>query len=198
MTGTRSNQKHYLRSARQPKLFTDFCERHATWRSFADFVSSEQFVGDLNHLLLDVLRRSRGIMALRRWNLETTDWMRAWRQTVTTDLEFSRIGSSGYIMPHTDTPSKLVSLLLYFPDQSWQNSYGGSTEFYRPKRRSHENNWANRSQPFSEMLLLERFNFVPNRLVGFVKSRNSYHGVSPISCPEGMTRDSLNINIRAL
>jgi hypothetical protein len=37
--------------------------------------------------------------------------------------------------------------------------------------------------------------FVPNRLFFFVKSQNSWHGVSPLLCPPEVTRRSFNFNI---
>ena len=38
--------------------------------------------------------------------------------------------------------------------------------------------------------------FVPNRLVILVKSATSWHGVSPIHCPENMTRNTLLVTIQ--
>ena len=36
---------------------------------------------------------------------------------------------------------------------------------------------------------------MPNRLVVFVKTKASWHALSPVRCPEGMTRRSFNFNL---
>ena len=48
---------------------------------------------------------------------------------------------------------------------------------------------------FEDVVSFLKADFAPNRLVGFLKSKNSYHGVQPIACPDGMVRNSLNINV---
>ena len=113
-------------------------------------------------------------------------------------FEFSRLERGSFVPPHTDDPKKLISLLLYFPDPKWQENYGGGTEFYRTKKRAMDNNWANREVQFKDLNPFFRAQFAPNRLVGFLKSNNSYHGVQPITCPEGMARNSLNINVNRI
>ena len=37
--------------------------------------------------------------------------------------------------------------------------------------------------------------FKPNRLVGFVRSENSYHSIPPRVLPNGVTRDCFQINV---
>ena len=97
--------------------------------------------------------------------------------------------------PHTDSVTKFVSLLLYFPDPEWNDSFGGGTEFYRPLKTADNENWGNRRVPFGDLESFRLAQYTPNRLIGFVKSKNSYHAVRPLTCPEHMYRNSLNINI---
>lgn len=113
-------------------------------------------------------------------------------------FEFSRLRRGSFVPPHTDDQKKLVSLLLYFPDPKWQENYGGDTEFYRAKNLTARNNWNNQRVSFEDLIPFSRAPFVANRLVAFVKSKNSYHGVQPITCPDGMARDSLNINVNRI
>lgn len=65
-----------------------------------------------------------------------------------------------------------------------------------PKFSVLKNNWHNIDAPFQVMNRWHTFTFVPNRLVFFVKSKNSWHGVSPLTCPEDKSRKSLMITIQ--
>lgn len=189
--------KRLLNSTHHPKVVGDFCRKHPLWEQLFQFLGSEAFLRDLYALVRLGLFRSRGLVSLRRWCHATSNGhTRAiMREPVAMQFEFSRLERGSFVPPHTDDPKKLVSLLLYFPDPKWQENYGGSTQFYRTKNPAMENNWDNRRVPFEDLVPFCRSQFIPNRLVVFLKSRNSYHGVQPIICPEGMARTSLNINI---
>jgi Rps23 Pro-64 3,4-dihydroxylase Tpa1-like proline 4-hydroxylase len=186
------------RRGRTPQVFHDFCVNYPLWRELFDCLTSEAFVSDLNRLVRRGLVSARGWRGLKSWRLAekvSSGIYSKLVQPVEIAFEFSRLDPGAYILPHTDGTKKLVSLLLYFPDPKWQESFGGHTEFYRPKDPSLEKNWANRQASFLEMITFTVNTFVPNRLVGFIKSTNSYHGVPPIACPDYMTRNSLNINV---
>jgi hypothetical protein len=49
--------------------------------------------------------------------------------------------------------------------------------------------------PFETMHCRRTLAFLPNRLVFFMKSKNSWHGVSPLSFPEGKSRKSLLVTL---
>ena len=108
--------------------------------------------------------------------------------------EFSSLPPGAYLYPHTDKPEKLVSCLLYFADPDWEERYGGATDLYRVKDAKHNRNWSNRAVTFDALDVAFRTEFRPNRLLVFVKTKNSYHGVSPVACPNGMARKSFNFN----
>jgi hypothetical protein len=189
--------KRRLNSWFRPEVLRNFLGNHLPWREFLDFLASEEFVRDLNRLILPGLVRSRGLAGMRYWRNGTkaSRVARIVNQPVKMAFEFSRLERESFVPPHTDHPNKLASLILYFPDPKWQDNYGGSTEFYRPKNRALDNNWDNRTVTFDDLVPFYRAPFVPNQLVVFLKSKNSYHGVTPITCPEGMSRNSLNINV---
>ena len=145
------------------------------------------------------LIKSRGKLSGRSWrtgNIMSAGTLNGvLSQRVKTIFEFSKLETGAIVKPHTDKPDKLVSLILYFPDPRWNDSYGGSTEFYRSNRTSLENNWKNKTIPFDEVFAFTAASFKPNTLVGFLKTKNSYHGVRPINCPQGIARHSFQINI---
>jgi hypothetical protein len=112
---------------------------------------------------------------------------------VKVQFEFSRLTGEGVVPPHTDAANKILTLLYYFTDSNWQNSFGGGTEFYKPKYFIDNWNWENDIRPFEKLNSFWAVPFTANQLAGFVKSRNSYHAVRPMKIPEGIERKSLNI-----
>lgn len=193
--------KRYFSTSRTPELFEDFCRRQPIWRELFDLFSSQVLLSDLNALVRQGLFQSRGQPGLRPWrdaatvNLGLRAIVRQPVTPVKVIFEFSRLERGSNVPPHTDDVRKLLSLLLYFPDPKWKDSYEGGTDFYRPKNPAMENNWHNRKVAFEDLIPFTTVPFVPNRLVGLLKSKNSYHGVRPIPCPEGMVRNSLNITV---
>jgi Rps23 Pro-64 3,4-dihydroxylase Tpa1-like proline 4-hydroxylase len=189
--------KNRLHSLYSSEVVRRFCRQYTAWQDFMDFLSSQLFLNDLYEFIRRGLIESRGFLNSRRWCDAMTDNLlrQIIEQPVKMQFEFSRLQRGSFVPPHTDAPDKLVSLLLYFPDPEWRENYGGNTDFFRPKRSDLESNWHNRRVPFDEVVPFFSSPFTPNRLVGFLKSRNSYHGVQPITCPDGMARNSLNINV---
>jgi Rps23 Pro-64 3,4-dihydroxylase Tpa1-like proline 4-hydroxylase len=189
--------KNRLHSLYSSHILRQFCRQYPAWQEFMDFLNSRLFLRDLYGLVWHGLVKSRGFLNSRRWCDATTDnlLLAVIKQPVKIQFEFSRLEKGSFVPPHTDAPDKLVSLLLYFPDPEWRENYGGNTDFFRPKKSELEYNWDNRRVPVEEVVPFFSSPFTPNRLVGFLKSRNSYHGVKPITCPEDMARNSLNINV---
>jgi hypothetical protein len=117
-------------------------------------------------------------------------------------LEFSRLESGCYIPPHTDVIKKLISLMIYFPDEGVDYDETAGTEFYRGKDGAETwDAWKSgmlRDADAKEFYAAhERFyvsRFSGNKLVGFIKSSNSWHGVRPLNLPPGAARRSININ----
>jgi hypothetical protein len=121
-------------------------------------------------------------------------------------FEFSYLEAGCFIPPHTDSQKKLISLMLYFPDEGTAYGNSAGTEFYRGK-----DNTPARAAWKVGMLPEEQSNvfydehetffasqFEGNKLVGFVKSAVSWHGLKELKIPPGATRRSVNIFYNAL
>ncbi len=103
----------------------------------------------------------------------------------------------GYVTPHTDTPRKIITLVVSMVKAGeWDPSFGGGTEVDRAKNHRHAFNRANRYIPFEEAEPLHTFEFNPNQCVIFIKTFNSLHCVRPMT-GNGSTamRRRLTINI---
>lgn len=170
------------------------------WSSLIERMGSQEFLNDMFSLLQPSLRATRSWLGSRRLirhpkgKPSVLDWLKGHPTRV--DFEFSRLPHGALLTPHTDKWTKVLSLLLYLPPPGWRKEYGGSTELYAPKNKSHINNWSNRHLDFDKVDIIFQADYSPNTLFGFVKTRDSFHGVSPILCPDGMERLTFNINYK--
>jgi hypothetical protein len=194
--------KRHLGNYQSPEPFWAFCADHQPWRELFEFFGSAAFTMDLRKVVRKGLVGARGWRGARRWcapsRLASRAPFKYVLQPVQTSYQFSRLANGASVAPHTDSASKLVSIILYFTDEDWQDDYGGGTEFYVPKNPELKNNWQNSRVGHEELDLWRVSAFRPNQLTVFVKSRSSYHAVRPVSCPEGMSRDSLNVNVKRI
>ncbi len=194
-----------FRSSEEPDAVRRFCASNPAWQALIEFFSSDEFLDDVRQSFAPDLVEARGLAGRRRWiNCNTRDAPRSWlkyqlQEPIRTTFQFSLLPKDAAIVPHTDAPRKMVSLLLYFRDPDWKDSFGGNTEYYVPRDPRRARHWKQTARiPFEEFKPIGETAYVGNRLTGFVRSRVSWHGVRPISCPEGMARKALLINIKKL
>lgn len=100
---------------------------------------------------------------------------------------------TGYRLgPHTDAPSKVISLLFYLPADERFAGYG--TSIYLPK----DPGFTCAGGPHYSYEIFDRLvtmPFVPNSVFGFVKTDHSFHGVERIEAP-GVERWLLLYDLR--
>ncbi|MCV2356105.1 2OG-Fe(II) oxygenase [Paucibacter sp. B2R-40] len=117
---------------------------------------------------------------------------------LTSRFEFSALpGNGGSHYPHTDTPRKVISLVLsMMKEGEWDPDWGGGTTVCRPKDMTDNFNYLNRYLGFNDVEVIETFPFVPNACVIFIKTFNSWHAVMPYEATdERAVRKSITINI---
>jgi hypothetical protein len=107
------------------------------------------------------------------------------------DGRFVRDFNQYLIHPHTDQPKKLVSLLFYLPADDTLRQHG--TTLYRPIDREMRCNGTTR-HPFELFHKIATMPFLPNALLGFLKTDRSFHGVEEIR-GERIERNVLLYNI---
>lgn len=114
-------------------------------------------------------------------------------------FEFSSMEEGAYLPPHTDAADKLLSCVLYMPRDVWQPEWGGATEVYVPLGVGTDEkprpNWGNRIGTRENFRTVDTIDFVPNRMFWFIKTANSWHGVSPVNAPPGIGRRSFNFSL---
>lgn len=192
-----------FRSSVDPAAVERFCNEHPLWRQLFDFFRSDAFLEDARRTLAEPLRRARGWAARRPWynaNLRPVpnNFLRyQLQEPVLTTFQFSQLSRDAVVTPHSDAPRKLVTMLLYFREPEWQDHWGGATEYYEPLDPARARTWAPTDRiPFDEFKPIGSTGFVANRLAGFVRSANSYHGVPPVGSPPGVARKAFMINVK--
>jgi hypothetical protein len=93
-------------------------------------------------------------------------------------LLYSRDFQGYELGPHTDNPSKLFTLLIYLTETNDNYEYG--TSIFTPKSDYIKNCEGLKHHNFDNFNIFRNIEYKYNRLFGFLKSDNSFHGVLPI------------------
>ena len=81
--------------------------------------------------------------------------------------------------PHTDKPSKAISVLIYLPKDDSQKEAG--TSIYMPKDPNLlDKKLPHKHYPHEHFHKITTMPFVPNSALCFIKTNNSYHGVEEL------------------
>ena len=109
-----------------------------------------------------------------------------------TRFEFAHMPAKGGLLkPHRDLASKVVTIILGFPEPGWDDTWGGSTDILVPTVEGLSDYQCDRSQ-FS---LVRAIPHRANQAVVFLKSDTSWHTVGPMTGPAGPMRRTITINI---
>jgi hypothetical protein len=187
--------------------YQKFVRTASIWSRFDRWITSPEFIDtimvSLNDRHLDlgyrpgISRRKQAIKNLKAL-LRGRPSNRGMR--LAGSWEFQMIpADGGYLLPHTDAPSKIVTMTLSMVREGeWDTACGGGLDINRPKRKDLAFNQLNTQADFKDMEVLDTFEFLPNTGVIFIKTFNSWHSVRPIQgSEEGPMRRNLVINIMA-
>tara|TARA_Y100000294_G_scaffold46549_1_gene43211 strand:+ start:309 stop:1097 length:789 start_codon:yes stop_codon:yes gene_type:complete len=194
-----------------PKFFK-FIEQSKTWKLFYQTFNSEANIKKFFHLLLPDLKRIpqrkkiKNIKLFNQWNLDYKSKVYnkilnlIGTKFVKVKFQFSRIQNNCFIPPHCETKNKICALLIYFPDKNMskfdKNRLG--TNFYK-KSKDNLDVWDSEIMDESETINFyknyQRFyysKFTENKLVGLIKSDNSWHDVTKL---DNLKEDRKSFNI---
>jgi hypothetical protein len=201
--------KFSLSEVNRPDDYHRFVAQTPCWQALRARIKSPEFV----HYVVDFFDRHGIDLGLR--NCKVVDQRgdagglrrfgvamryaagRPPRRQLRSRFEFSMLpAAGGNILPHTDSPGKIITLVLSMCEPSgWDEAWGGGTTILKPLDRSRSYNWFNRQLGFDECETVHTHPFKPNQCVVFVKTYNSLHAVHPMSGPPGVMRRTLTINI---
>lgn len=173
------NRKWSLSTVNNPDQYAGFLKGDDLWRAFARYIKDPLFIEQMRMVL-----KTHGLQPL-----EVEVPLKA-------RFEFSMLpADGGCLRPHTDLPSKLVTLVVSMLPKmdDWDRVWGGGTDVLKPKPGSPPlDDYRADLDAFD---VVETYAYVPNQCVVFVKTADSWHSVGPLGGPEGALRKTLTINI---
>jgi hypothetical protein len=113
-------------------------------------------------------------------------------------FEFSVLkADGGEVAPHTDTPKKIITLVLAMIENGeWEPRLGGNLDINRPTDPAYAFNWKNRVVPWDKIEVIDTIPFIPNQCILFVKTFNSLHSVRKMTeAGSKALRKTVTINI---
>jgi len=103
-------------------------------------------------------------------------------------FEWHRSDAGSDIPPHKDASWRRATHLFYFPDQNgWQENWGGQTVLLRGQKNEILN------PEFEDFEEVTSIPFKANTSMLFLNSNDAWHGVKPVTCPEGVERKILMV-----
>lgn len=197
--------KYALSEKNNRVKYLDFIRSTPNWRELYEWVKTDAFIV----AVMDALRErhvdlgyhgqtpltKRVAKAARNLRRGAVRWQAA---GLSARFEFSMLpADGGCVVPHTDTPGKIVTLVISMAGEGeWNPAFGGGTDVNRHRDPALSFNHLNERAEFSDMEILETFEFSPNQAVVFVKTFNSWHSVRPMAgAGSGGMRRTLTINI---
>ncbi len=111
-------------------------------------------------------------------------------------IEYSYIFNKGKIVPHTDGRSKLLSLLMFFPEgREGEDKIGTTFWDSEEQNLNNEHLRDTKEKKFKENTkVLTKLDFKKYDLYGFIRNAKSWHSVEPFNLGENYVRRSININ----
>ena len=197
--------KYSLSEHFDPKAFHAFLKSNPVWHDFNRWIKSRDFIRGVLQALKD---RSLDLgydadmsvgrqLRKRLTHAGNLNWNAA---RLKARFEFSMLpANGGHILPHTDSPSKVITLVVSMIDEGeWDPAVGGGTDLNQAKDVTHNFNQTNAQGRFEDMDVIDTFEFTPNQAVIFIRTFNSWHSVRPMTGtdPDAM-RKTLTINIEA-
>lgn len=173
------------------------------WKRFHDYIKGDEFVPRVLRFLadhhVDLGLQRYSVVSRRPADSKASLLSRLKRKSeLSARFEFSMMSADGgHILPHTDSPNKLITLVFsMMAEGEWNPAWGGGTDIVLPKNRAMLFNQVNRSLGFADVEVLRSCAFSPNQCVIFIKTFNSWHSVAPMAGDGAPAlRKTLTVNI---
>jgi hypothetical protein len=197
--------KYSLSELNNPDRYFSFLKRNKRWYELYAHVKSPAFIADTLELLRtrnidlglrpEIGRNKNQGIRRRLANL----LLGKTPERLSARFEFSMMpAQGGHILPHTDSPQKLITLVVsMLRPGEWRPEWGGGTDVMRAVDPSNAFNFLNRQLTFDDVAVIDSFAFEPNQCVIFIKTFNSLHAVRAMRGPAGALRRTLTINIES-
>ena len=160
--------KYSLAEKNNKQFYFDFLKKNEAWREFYHCIKTKKFIQDT----FGFLREHNIDLGVRRFvytknmgrKRKGPIWRIANKTMLRSRFEFSIMrANGGHILPHTDDPRKLATLVLSFiKKDEWNDAWGGGTDVVLPKDRTLTYNQMNGQLPFDKVERIKTFPFNEN------------------------------------
>jgi hypothetical protein len=202
-------KKYSLSELNNPDIYNKYIASSKPWREFHKRIKSKDFIKGI----LDVLESHNIDLGVYDYaDYGRTNLLRFKNNLrflfgrsqvknipkLSARFEFSMLpADGGHIKPHTDSPNKVITLVIpIIREGEWNYSWGGGTEVMKPKDITRNFNLLNKQLEFDDVETIKTFEFFPNQCLIFIKTFNSLHAVSPMKgYGSNFMRSTLTVNI---
>jgi hypothetical protein len=166
------------------KNYHRFLAQNSAWNRFRSWIKSDDFIAQtaaclkVQHIDLELDRyfdsvAARVVGGIKRGRLPGL------YPRLHSRFEFSVLkADGGEVAPHTDTPKKIITLVLsMIREGEWDTRFGGGLQINRATDNAYAFNWSNRIVPWDKVEVVDTIPFLPNQCMIFVKTFNSLHSV---------------------
>ena len=181
--------------------FKNFLLNNNYWDSFFKKIKSKNFINSAFYTSIIPNFKSRGIGSVKKWTLKDENFfLKKFFRKINIHYRFSINKHNGYLNPHTDARSALLSM-VYYISNDFDNNCG--TEFWRIKKNKKK--WTGLTRRISEDQFEEFKNdceifhksiFKQNKLIGFFRNDISIHSVTTSSSNINHKRRALSFFIK--
>jgi hypothetical protein len=157
--------------------YHEFIQSDRRWRELHAFIKSQEFIQTV--ISIADIKTGPAFTAAQ----------------FTSRFEFSSLpANGGFIRPHRDIPSKIITLVIPIMKKGdWDSSWGGGTDILTAV--DPDKPLVDYQSPSSEFHRVRTIPYEPNQCLMFCKTASSWHSVSPIRGPAGIWRRTLTVNI---
>ena len=192
----------------------DFLLKNPIWKDFTDSINKHKTSLILREYLEEYIPE-RDNFKRREWFTEVDFYDQNKKLTkspsnsdmnlVRYSFEFSHLPYGSYIPPHTDSMTKVISMILYFPDHDLmgKDEYQNGTYFLKPNQQGITLSTNDSIHLRGDDLKCFRKNyevlhyaeFIPNKFLLFIKNDVSWHEIKQQIHPKPLTRKAFIINV---
>lgn len=195
-------KKFSLSEINNRNIYFNFVKKNKIWSSLFNYIKSESFKNEIFEMLYENNIDLGIIQKKNKANKKTIKELIKFlfnnkEKKINSRFEFSMMSANeGHILPHTDSPNKLITIVIpILKNSQWDKTWGGNTSMLEPKDDKMNFNYNNKYLKFDEVKVINQMEFKENSSTIFIKTFNSLHCVFPMKGPEDQLRKSLTINI---
>jgi len=198
------HDKYTLSEKENERKHYAFIKSDPLWRDFHSWITSDEFVLTvlealvLRHVDLGYSNALKKRSFQKRVKEIIHGHFCSCLSRLRARFEFSALpADGGFVLPHTDSSSKIVTLIVAMVQEGeWNPEHGGGTDINKAKSDRYRFNYVNQRATFEDMDVVDSYDYGPNQAVLFVKTYDSWHAVRPMTGKgSSALRKTLTINI---